>query len=51
MWMRENGKSVGMANGRTQKVWRFSGCEFWMNIGCLDSAPTFGLGGSRMQEK
>ena len=26
-------------------------CEFWKNIGCLVSAPTFGLGGSRLWEK
>ena len=26
-------------------------CEFWKNIGCLLSEPTFGLGGSRLWEK
>ena len=37
-------------NVRYWKVRRFSSCEFWKNIGCLVSAPTFGLGGSRLWE-
>ena len=47
----DNGKSVGMVNVRARKFWRFSSNEFWKNIDCLVSAPTFGLGGSRMWEK
>ena len=39
----ENGKSAGMVNGRNRKVRRFSSNEFWKNIGCLISAPTFCL--------
>ena len=46
-----NGKAVGMVNGRYRQVWRFSSNEFWKNIGCLISAPTFGFGGSRLWEK
>ena len=47
----DNGKAVGMVNGRYQIVWRFSSNEFWKNIGCLVSALTFGIGGSRLWEK
>ena len=43
-----NGKAVGMVNGRARKVRRFSSNGFWKNIGCLISAPTFGLWGFRM---
>ena len=32
-------------NARYQKVLRFSSNEFWKNIGCLVSDPTFGIGG------
>ena len=46
-----NGKAAGMANEWYQKVWMFSINEFWKNIGCLVSAPTFGIGGSRLLEK
>ena len=42
----ENGKVLNKGNVRYRKVCRFSSNEFWKNIGCLDSAPTFGLGGS-----
>ena len=42
------GKYVGMVNGRAWKVQWFSINEFWKNIGCLVSAPTFGLGGYRL---
>ena len=42
---KDNGKSVGMVKGRARKFWRFSRNEFWKNIGCLVSAPNFGLGG------
>ena len=41
----DNGKSEGMVNGWDRKVWQFSSNEFWKNIGCLVSAPNFGLGG------
>ena len=44
----ENGKVLGKGNGRYQKICRFSRNEFWKNISCLVSAPTFGLGGSRI---
>ena len=47
----DNGKALGMVNGRYRKVQRFSRNEFRINIGCLVSSPTFGLGGSRMWDK
>ena len=47
----ENNKSLNKGNVQYQKVRRFSSNEFWKNIGCLVSAPTFGLGGSRLWEK
>ena len=47
----ENGKAAGMANGRSWKSLQFSSNAFWNNISCLVSAPTFGLGGSRLCEK
>ena len=43
----ENGKAAGMVNGRYRKVRRFSINGFLMNIGCLVSAPTFGIGGGQ----
>ena len=43
----ENGKQRVKGNVRYRKFRCFSSCEFWKNIGCLISAPTFGLGGSR----
>ena len=46
-----NGKALGMVNGRYRKVWRFSSNEFGKNIGCVVSAPNFGLGGLRLWEK
>ena len=46
----DNGKSLVMVNGRYQNVRRFSSNEFWRNIYFLVSAPTFGLGGSRLWE-
>ena len=33
-------------NGKFRKLRRFSRNEFWKDIGCLLSEPTFGLGGS-----
>ena len=47
----ENGKALNRGNVRYQKVCCFSSNEFWKNIGCLVSAPTFGLGESRVWEK
>ena len=47
----ENGKQRVKVNVRYRKVRRFSSFEFWKNIGCLVSAPIFGLGGSRLWEK
>ena len=47
----DNGKALDKCNVRYRKVFRFSINEFWKNIGCLVSAPTFGIGGSRMLEK
>ena len=41
----ENDKAVGMVNGHYQNIWRFSRDEYWKNIDCLVSAPTFGVGG------
>ena len=41
----DNGKSLGMGNGRYRKFCRFSRNEFGKNIGFI---PTFGLGGSRV---
>ena len=45
------GKDLGTVKGQAWKVWRFSSNEFWNNIGCLVSAPTFGIGVLRMWEK
>ena len=47
----DNGKETGISNGWYQKLCWFSSNEFWKNIGCLVSARTFGLGGSRLWEK
>ena len=47
----ENGKQLVKGNVWYCKVRRFSSCEFWKNIGCLVSAPTFGFGMSRLWEK
>ena len=44
----DNGKAAGMVNGRARTFWRFSSNTFWKNIGCLVSAPTFGIGGLRL---
>ena len=44
----DNGKTAVMVNGRYQNCCRFSSNEFWKNIGCIVSAPIFGLGKSRM---
>ena len=47
----DNGKAVGIVNEQYRKVQMFSSNEFWKNIGCLISAPTFGIGGSILWEK
>ena len=47
----ENSKYVGMVNGRAWKVSWFSSNGCWKKIGCLISAPNFGLGGSRLWDK
>ena len=47
----ENGKQLVRVNVWYRKFRRFSISEFWKNIGCLVSAPTFGLGGSRLWGK
>ena len=44
----DNGRSEGMEKVRTHKVWKFSSNEFWDTIGCLISAPTFDIEGSRL---
>ena len=48
---KDNGKALNKGNARYQKVRRFSRNEFWKNIGCLVSDPTFGIGWSRMLGK
>ena len=45
-----NGKAVLIVNVWSWGFWRFSSNEFWKNIGCLISAPTFGIGGLRLWE-
>ena len=47
----ENGKALNKGNVRYQMFCLFSSNEFWKNIGCLVSDPTFGLGGSMLWEK
>ena len=47
----ENEKASNKGNVRYRKVCQFSSNEFWKNIGCLVSAHTFGLGGSKLWEK
>ena len=47
----ENGRGGTQENGICWKLQRFSRNEFWKNIGCIISAHTFGLGGSRLWEK
>ena len=47
----DNVKYGGMMKVRARKVFRLSSNEFWKNIGSLISAPTFGIGGSRLWEK
>ena len=47
----DNGRGGTTENGKFWKLRRFSRNELWKNIECLLSAPTFGLGGSRLWEK
>ena len=47
----ENRKQLVKGNVRYRKVRCFSRCELRKNTGCLVSAPTFGIWGSRMLEK
>ena len=44
----DNEKSVVMVNGLSRKSWQLSSNTFWNNTGCLVSAPTFLVGGSRL---
>ena len=44
----DNRKALNKGNVRYQKVRLFSRNGFWENIGCLFSAPTFGLGRLRL---
>ena len=46
----DNGRGGTQENGQFWNLKRFSRNEFWNNIGCLLSAHTFGLGGSRLWE-
>ena len=46
------GKSSNKGNVRYRKVRSlFRSDEFWKNVGCIVSSPTFGLGGLRLREK
>ena len=47
----DNGEALGKVNVRYQKVCRFSNNEFRKTIGCLVSAPIFGLGRLRLWDK
>ena len=42
---KDNGKASGKGNLRYRKICRFYINEFWKNIGCLVSDPTFVIGG------
>ena len=44
----DNGKALNKGNVQYRKVRLFSINEFWENIGCLVSVPTFDLGGLRL---
>ena len=48
---KDNGKSVVTANGWYCKFQNFSINVFWNNVDCLVSAPTCGLGESRLWDK
>ena len=40
----DNEGAMGMGKGGISKVQLFSSNEFWKNIGCLISDPTFSVG-------
>ena len=42
---------MNKGNVQYRKVRRFSSNEFWKNIGCLVSDPTFGIGGLSIWDK
>ena len=46
-----NWKVFVKGNVLYRNICRFSSNEFWNNIGCIVSAPTFGLGRLRLWEK
>ena len=43
--VRKIGNNLNKGNVQYRKFCLFSSNEFWKNIGCLVSTPTFGLGG------
>ena len=47
----DNEKALNKVNVQYRKVCWFSSNEFWKNISCIVSDPTFGLGGSRLLYK
>ena len=47
----DNGRGGNQENGKFRKLQQFSMIELWKNIGCLLSAPTFGLGGAILWDK
>ena len=47
----DNVGEVTKEHRRFQKLCRFSRNEFWKSVGCLLSAPTFVIGGSKLWEK
>ena len=47
----ENGRGGTQDNGRFRKLQWFSRNQLWKNIGCILSAPNFGLGGLRLWER
>ena len=46
----DNGRGGTQENRKLRKLQQFSREKFWKNIGCLLSAPNFGLGGSILWE-
>ena len=47
----DNGRAVGMVKVSIRGVWRFPSNKFWNIVGCLISAPNFGIGVSILWEK
>ena len=37
--------------GKIRKIWRFTGNDFWKNIGCIILVPTFNVREDRMCDK